>query len=195
MAGMPEVRRGSHIVVQSRNARRAISVVAFTALTAFCAHIAFPLPGNLVPVTLQTLAVTLAGAVLGPYLGATAMVMYLALGIAGAPVFAGGVGLAALAGPTGGYLIAFPIAAAVCGLLYRMPRDASAIRMFTQGVVANLLASFVILGVGAAQLSLFIGAERAFTGGVVPFLLGDVIKVVAAALIAMKLRNRTLELL
>ncbi|MFN2327253.1 MAG: biotin transporter BioY, partial [Gemmatimonadales bacterium] len=79
-------------------------VAAFALATAFGAHVAVPLTP--VPVTLQTLFVVLAGAMLGPRLGAASQIAYLGMGIAGLPVFVGGFGLAYLAGPTGGYLLA-----------------------------------------------------------------------------------------
>src|SRR5687767_8545359 len=125
-------------VVQSRGARAAIGVLVFALLTAFGAHVAIPLVGG-VPVTLQTLFVTLAGAVLGPYLGAASQLLCLAIGAAGAPVFAAGGGLAYLAGPTGGYLLSYPVAAAVTG---RLAGDRGG---FMRIAIAMLIASIVTL--------------------------------------------------
>ncbi|PYO77492.1 MAG: hypothetical protein DMD67_06475 [Gemmatimonadetes bacterium] len=98
-------------------ARRVIAVLLGAALVAIAAQIAIPLPGTPVPMTLQPLAVLLVGGLLGPGLGASAMLFYLALGAAGLPVFTpfGLPGVARLLGPTGGYLLAYPVAAFVVG--------------------------------------------------------------------------------
>jgi biotin transport system substrate-specific component len=117
--------RHSHIAARTldRSAvlRRAgtdvAAATAFAALTALGARVQVHLPFTPVPVTGQVFCVLLAGAVLGPRLGFVSMVEYLAAGAAGLPVFAYGGGPAALLGPTGGYLIGFPLAAAVVGAL------------------------------------------------------------------------------
>src|SRR2546423_15440986 len=96
-----------------------LGVLGFVIALAAASQVAIPLPGTPVPFTLQPLLVVLAGMMLGPTLGATSMVLYLVLGAAGVPVFApiGAVGLARFAGPTGGYLLAYPAAAWVAGAL------------------------------------------------------------------------------
>ncbi len=95
---------------------QAFWVAAFAAATAVGARL--EIPHDPVPYTLQTLVVLLAGAFLGPVNGAASQILYLVSGVLGAPVFAGGTfGLARLLGPTGGYLLAFPLAAAVVGLI------------------------------------------------------------------------------
>src|SRR5213076_1029493 len=110
--------------------RRALAVLLGAALVAIAAQIAIPLPGTPVPMTLQPLAVLLVGALLGPSLGAGSMILYLALGAAGLPVFTpyGLPGLARLVGPTGGYLLAYPVAAFAVGKIAgdgrRVPRIA-----------------------------------------------------------------------
>src|SRR5688500_4177696 len=115
---------GAVEVVPSRAARRALAVIAFALLTALGAYAAVPLPFTPVPVSLQTLFVTLAGVLLGPTLGAASQITYLVAGAMGAPVFAGaGAGLPHLFGPTGGYLIAFPVAAYLSGQLSAPPSD------------------------------------------------------------------------
>src|SRR3989344_6465707 len=89
----------------------------FAALTGAVAWFKIPLPFTPVPITLQTLMVLLSGAMLGPYYGTLSMIIYLILGVIGLPVFAGGSsGVAALFGPTGGYLFSYPVAAFVVGL-------------------------------------------------------------------------------
>lgn len=180
-------------LVPSRNARRVLAVTAFAAATALGAHVAVPLTP--VPITLQTLFVILAGAMLGPALGAASQIAYLGMGAAGLPVFAGGFGIAYLAGPTGGYLLAFPATAFVAGLVARRIRG--------RGVGAALLlwaglflASLITLGGGTAWLALLTGDMAvALAVGFLPFLAGDLLKVTLAALIALRWRDRTLGLL
>ncbi len=179
-------------LVPDRNVRRVLAVGAFALATALGAHVAVPLTP--VPVTLQTLFVILAGALLGPSLGAASQLAYLGMGMAGLPVFAGGFGLAYLAGPTGGYLLAFPATAFVAGIVARRaPRSAAgAVLLF----VGLFLASLVTLGGGTGWLAAMTGdLERAVAIGLVPFLLGDVLKVGLATLIAWRGRERTLGLL
>jgi biotin transport system substrate-specific component len=153
------------------------------------AKFAVPLPGTPVPLSLQTLAVTLAGAVLGARLGAASQVAYLALGIAGLPVFAAGGGLAYLAGPTGGYLLSFPIAAALTGWLLDTPRGTT-VRSVVIMALVFLLANCLILMAGWAQLSLIQGnAQAAFVAGVLPFLIGAVIKSAVGAAIVKAIKK------
>lgn len=179
-------------VIQNTTARRVLAVLIFAVLTALGAHLAVPVPGTQVPITMQTLFVTLAGAMLGPYLGAASQVLYLMAGIAGAPVFAMGSGFAYLFGPTGGYLLSYPLAAALTGVLCGRDRSTGA-RAFLRIALAMLLASGLILALGWAQLSLLTGdAGRALRLGVLPFIAGDLLKVALGALIAVRLRPRTL---
>ena len=175
-------------VLQHRTARAAAGVVLFALLTALGAHVAIPLVGG-VPVTLQTMFVTLAGALLGPYLGAASQLLYLAIGAAGAPVFAMGGGLLYLAGPTGGYLLSYPLAAAVTGLLGK--NAGAGARGYGQIALAMLIASAVTLLLGWAQLSIVTGdSARAYQAGVQPFLIGDLLKIVLATLIASRIKFR-----
>jgi biotin transport system substrate-specific component len=131
-----------------------------------------------VPVTLQTFVVVLAGMWLGPVAGAASMLLYLAAGAAGLPVFApiGAPGIARLVGPTGGYLLAYPVAAYVAGFIaQRVPR-------IEGRVVAALVGVAVILAGGITQLAVITGdAGRAMQMGVTPFALLDVVKAFAAA--------------
>jgi biotin transport system substrate-specific component len=173
----------------SKTSVKVAGVLAFVGLTIVAAKFAVPLPGTPVPLSLQTLAVTLAGAVLGARLGAASQVTYLALGIAGLPVFAAGGGLAYLAGPTGGYLLSFPIAAALTGwLLDSSPK--SGVRGVGIIALVFLLANCLILAAGWAQLSLIQGnAQAAFVAGVAPFLVGALIKSVAGAAIVKAIKK------
>jgi biotin transport system substrate-specific component len=179
-------------LVPDRNARRVLAVAAFAVATALGAHVAVPLTP--VPITLQTLFVILAGAMLGPSLGAASQLLYLGMGIAGVPVFAAGFGLAYLAGPTGGYLLAYPVTAFVAGVVTRKaPKTGPGLVLLFVGL---LLASFIILGSGTAWLAVLTGdVGRAVALGLMPFLVGDVLKVGLATLIAWRGRERTLDLL
>ena len=183
-------------VLPNRNIRRVFAVAAFVALTTLGAYAAVPVPGSAVPVTLQTLFVSLAGVLLGARLGALAMTSYVLLGLMGAPVFSNGFGgPGVLLGPTGGYLLAFPLAAAVTGLL--APRKAArSAGAALQLLAAIFLGTLVVFAGGFSQLTLLTGdAARAFSLGVLPFLLGDVVKTLLAFLVARRLRDRTLGLL
>lgn len=159
--------------------RAAALVVGFSLLTALAAQVVVPLPWTPVPLTGQTFAVLLTGALLGPRLGALAMAAYLVEGAAGLPFFRGGAGGAGhLLGPTAGYLFAFPVAAYVTGALAERGWD----RRFLTAAAAMFLGSLVILAGGWAWLALASGAAgRAFQLGVAPFLVGDVVKIGLAA--------------
>jgi biotin transport system substrate-specific component len=183
-------------VVTDPRARRAVGVLLFALLTALGAYVEVPLPGTPVPVTLQTLVVSLAGALLGARLGAMSQAAYVLAGALGAPVFAGGVaGVAHLFGPTGGYLLAFPLAAATTGWLAGRAADDGSLPGLVRLFAAILLGTLVIFAGGAAQLTLLTGdAARAIRLGVLPFLAGDVLKVVAATLLTRRLGARAREL-
>jgi biotin transport system substrate-specific component len=169
-------------IVQSRAVRRGIAIGLGTLLVALSAQVVVPVPFSPVPMTLQPLAVLAVGGFLGAVGGFTALLLYLILGVLGLPVFApGGIpGAARLIGPTGGYLLAFPIAAAVTGALGgRVP--GSVLRV----LLACALGMVIIHVGGVAQLALLGGDPAlAMRIGFVPFLTGDLLKVgLAAALI------------
>ncbi|MGI9464749.1 MAG: biotin transporter BioY [Aestuariivirgaceae bacterium] len=136
-----------------------------------------------VPVTMQTFVVLGLGAAYGWRLGAATLLLYLAQGAAGLPVFSGtpekGIGLAYLMGPTGGYLIGFVLAAAVIGYLAERGLDRNAFKMFA----AMLIATAVIYIPGLAWLATLIGGEKAIQFGLMPFIWGDLIKAALAAAI------------
>ncbi len=153
------------------------------------ALVAIELPGTDVPQTAQTLAVLAAGIVLGPLGGATAVVIYLALGALGLPVFSdGSAGFDKLLGPTGGYLVGFVPAAVIAGRAThsRAEHPPGALRLVT----AMLLAHVVILALGWARLSVDLGAADAFARGVEPFLIGGAVKSLLAALLALVIVKR-----
>ncbi len=148
-------------------------IAGASAVTALAAQIAIPLPWTPVPVTGQTFAVLLSGAVLGSRRGALAQLLYLAEGAVGLPVFAGWSGGAAhLVGPSGGYLVAFPLAAAIVGTLCQRGWD----RRFGTMLVAMLLGGTVIFAVGLAQLARFVPAAGLLAQGLLPFVPGDLVK-------------------
>jgi biotin transport system substrate-specific component len=158
--------------------RQVALIAGASVLTALAARIAIPLPWSPVPLTGQTFAVLLTGAVLGARRGCAAQALYLAQGAAGLPVFAGGVaGLAAFMGPTAGYLLAFPFAAALTGHLAERGWD----RSFLATLTAMLLGSGVILALGTAGLARFAPPGTLLAQGMLPFLPGDLAKSAVAA--------------
>ena len=154
-------------------------ILGASVLTAFAAQVALPLPWTPVPLTGQTFAVLLTGAVLGPKRAFLAMALYLLEGAAGLPVFAGGAaGALEFAGPTGGYLLAFPFAAAATGALCQRGWD----RRFVTMLAAMLLGSCVIFALGLSMLSRFVPASTLLAQGLLPFVPGDLLKSALAAL-------------
>jgi len=165
--------------------RRAAAVVLGALLVAGAAQVAVPLPGTPVPMTLQPMAVLLVGGLLGARLGALSMILYLAMGAAGLPVFTPTVpllGVARLFGPTGGYLLAYPVAAWAVGAVVAEGRN---VRRVALGVVAGLV--LIHLG-GLAQLAILTGnLAAAARFGTWPFLLGDLIKIAVLVPVLAKL--------
>ena len=158
----------------------AVGVVGFAAALALASQVAIPVPGTPVPITLQPFVVVLAGLWLGPVAGAASMLLYLAAGALGLPVFApmGAMGVARLAGPTGGYLLAWPLAAWIAG---RIGQGAGYARR-ALGATLGILAIYVG---GVAQLAILTGSvARAATLGALPFVVLDVVKAHLAALLA-----------
>jgi biotin transport system substrate-specific component len=168
--------------------RFAVALVGALAV-AVAAQFAVPIPGTAVPMTLQPLAVLIVGGLLGPRTGALSMVLYLAMGAAGLPVFTpvGLPGFARLFGPTGGYLLAYPVAAAFVGVLARRHAGTparSAPRTLASCLLAALGGMAAIHAGGLAQLAILTGSVApAIAAGVVPFLAGDLLKAGVAALV------------
>ena len=159
--------------------RRAVGIGLGALCVAVSAQVTVPVPISPVPMTLQPLAVLAVGGLLGAAGGLAALVTYLALGVAGLPVFAGGSGgIVHLIGPTGGYLLAFPLAAGLVGALVGQ-------RFGILRVLGACALGMVVIHVGGvAQLALLTGdPARAFRVGFVPFLTGDLLKVGIAALV------------
>ena len=180
--------------------RRAIAVALGALAVALSAQMAVPVPFSPVPMTLQPLAVLAVGGLLGAVGGLGALVLYLLLGILGLPVFAGGgAGAWHLLGPTGGYLLAFPVAAAVTGALTKpgqMPRSPADGRRVLQVLLACALGMVIIHVGGVAQLALLGGDPAlAFRVGFVPFLTGDLLKIGLAAALILAAASKTRALL
>jgi biotin transport system substrate-specific component len=130
-----------------------------------------------VPMTLQTLAVLLLGVVHGPRMAVATVVAYLALGAAGAPVFAAGGGLAYLVGPTGGFLFGLPVAAFVVGTLFARRASPSLVGAF--GVL--FVGDAIIFGCGLAWLAHLFGAGKAIALGLEPFAAAELLKLALGA--------------
>ena len=159
--------------------RDILLVVGGSLFVAGMAQVRIPLPFSPVPITGQTFAVLLVGATLGSRRGAASLLLYLILGLLGLPIFAAGAsGLAYLSGPTGGYLVGFIISASLVGLLAARGMD----RRIPSALLAFLAGEVVIYLCGVAWLSLFLGIQRAIVAGLLPFLIGDAIKLAAAGL-------------
>ncbi len=142
------------------------------------AQIVLPLPFSPVPISGQTLAVLLVGTLLGSRRGSLAVLTYLVEGVLGLPVFAGGMaGPARLAGPTGGYLLGFAAAAFLVGRLAEKNWDR---HLWTAGL-AMLLGNAVIYALGLPWLAYFVGSERALATGLLPFIFGDLLKLILSA--------------
>ena len=163
---------------------RVAAVTFAVALTAAAAQFTVPVPFTAVPFTLTPLVVLLAGAALGSRLGASAQIAYLALGIAGLPVFAASLilppGAARLLGPTGGYLLAYPAAAFVTGFLAERGWN----RFFLSSVAAMLAGLAVIYTGGLSWMLVYTGSfQAAVNQAILPFVVADVAKAVMAAML------------
>lgn len=161
--------------------RDGILVVMGSLLVAAFAQIRIPLPFTPVPITGQTLAVLLVGAALGANRGVGSMALYILMGLVGLPVFAGGeMGLAYLTGATGGYLLGFMAAAYAVGRLAERGLE----RKLQTAFVPFLVGQVLIYGIGVLWLAVFVGSlSNALAMGLYPFIIGDVIKMVIAALL------------
>lgn len=161
-------------------------IAVMTAVTAVMAQISIPLP-MMVPMTMQTLAVTLAGIILGAKRGAVSMLVYLLVGAAGVPVFTGMKGgLQSLLGPTGGFLISFPLMAYLigCGMRFRKQRG-----MFSLFLILGTVSNYAV---GAAMYCVIMESSlwTALTACVLPFIPTAVIKAVFGAVTGIKIHDR-----
>jgi biotin transport system substrate-specific component len=151
---------------------QAAAVLLGTLVLALASRLSVPMVP--VPMTMQTLAVTLIGAFYGWRLGALTIVAWLLEGAAGLPVLSNGAsGLAYMMGPTGGYLLAFPFACSLVGWLAERGWNGGNL---PRAFAAMLLGNALCLALGAAWLAAFVGFERALLAGIVPFILGAIVK-------------------
>jgi len=163
-----------------------VTTASFSVLTAIGALTFLPIYP--VPITLQTFFTYLSGAILGPWLGALSQVIYILLGGIGLPIFAGGkAGFATLVGPTGGYLIGFIAAGFIIGKtadLHMQPTN-------TRIACSFVLGTGVTYVFGVLQLSLWMNGDlqHALIVGVLPFVVGDAVKIFVAVAVATRLRR------
>ncbi len=184
-----------------RPTRRSIAVLydasliaGFSLLIALCSQVAIPLPFTPVPVTLQTFAILLAGCLLGSGRGALSVVAYVAEGSIGLPFFSGGTsGIAHLLGPTGGYLLGFALCAFIVGLF----AERGLCVKWPGRLLALVVGDLATYVPGVVWLGAFTGMSKAISLGLVPFIVGDALKIAAGwgllsvvALAAAKLRGR-----
>jgi biotin transport system substrate-specific component len=170
--------------LQESLAGKTLLVIGATAFVAACAHISLPLPFTPVPLTLQNFAVILVGMALGPVAGFSAIVLYLAEGALGLPVFTpsgGPAGMAHLLGPNGGFLFSYPLAAATAGWVVRAMQPITT--RFRSALAAAAAATLPIFLLGACWLANYAhhSATATWTLAVAPFLPGEIIKITAAA--------------
>lgn len=167
--------------------KTASQIAAFTLLTALCAHAKFYLPFTPVPITLQSFAVVLSGALLGSRKGLASQVLLLVAGSMGFSVFSAGTGLAVILGPTGGYLLGFLLSAYVAGKIFESEKNLG----FFKTNSYLFLASLFIFLPGVVWLKVFTDASwaSAIQMGFVPFIAGDILKTVLAS-ITLRFSNR-----
>lgn len=171
--------------LQESLAGKTLLVIGATAFVAACAHISFPLPFTPVPLTLQNFAVILVGMALGPVAGFSAMVLYLAEGALGLPVFTpsggGPAGMAHLIGPNGGFLFSYPLAAATAGWVVHAMQPITS--RFRGALTAATAATLPIFLFGAAWFANYAhhSASATWSLAVAPFLPGEIVKITAAA--------------
>lgn len=171
-SALPRLTLAQVALPQTGLLREALVILGFSGLVAICAQITIPLPFTPVPITGQTFAVLLTGAVLGSIRGPLSLLSYLGIGTLGVPVFARTGGPA-----TFGYLIGFVLAAFVVGWLAERGWD----RSFWRSVLAMVAGNVVLYIPGLLWLATFVGADKAIPLGLLPFIPGDTIKLLLAA--------------
>jgi biotin transport system substrate-specific component len=168
-------------------AKQIALVVGASLFVALCAHVTVPLSFTPVPLTLQNCGVLIVGLLLGSRRGFAALALYLVEGAMGLPVFnpTGPGGIAQLLGPTGGFLMAYPLIAALAGFVMERGR-----KTFARAALSGLLAEILLFVSGLAWLAIWTGSiKRAVQFGLYWFLFAEVIKVLIAAAVAVRLRR------
>lgn len=157
-------------------ARDVILIFSFSIITALCAQLKVEV--GVVPITMQTLAVLLAGALLGAKKGALSQITYLLLGLAGIPWFARGGGIVYILSPTFGYIVGFVFAAFLVGWFCERGFD----RQIKTAILAMFLGNVLLYIPGLLWLSKFVGFGKVLTVGLYPFIFGDLLKILLAGL-------------
>lgn len=170
--------------------RRIATTAVCTALIAAGSYLSVPIPWSPAPISLASMFVAIAGLLLGARRGAYACLLYLALGAAGLPVFASGSGgIAPLLGPTGGFLLGYPLSALVAGLIFQPHRRAISdkrSKLFLRALTASLSAAGILYlpGLTWLMMRLNLSFPAAFAAATLPFVPGDIIKALTAAAVA-----------
>ena len=175
----------------SEGARQVALVVGGSLLVALCAHITIPLPFTPVPLTVQNFGVLLVGLLLGSKRGFAALTLYLAEGAMGMPVFSpiGPGGISQLLGPTGGFLLAYPLVAWLAGYVMEHGR-----KSFARAAIGGLLGEVVLFASGLAWLAVLTHSmAQAIRWGLYWFMFAEVIKIAMAAGVAARWHNRSAE--
>ncbi|MFP4362386.1 MAG: biotin transporter BioY [Spirochaetia bacterium] len=170
---------------QEAKIKKIVATALLISLIIAGSYIAFPIPVSPVPIVLQNFFILLTGLILGPIWGVGAVSIYLLLGTLGLPIFSsGGAGIEHLFGPGGGFLFGYLLSVFITGIIYTMTNKG-----IFPALIASAAGTFVlyICGVPWLKFSLGITWQRALAAGMVPYLIGDALKVAAAGTIAPKL--------
>ncbi len=179
--------------MQNNNLRAMLTAALFSAIIAVTSYISIPLPFSPVPISLQTLAILLCGLLLAPKYAFLASGLWLLMGAIGLPVFANGSsGIGIVFGPTGGYIIGFVIAAVVISLI--RGQNANAMRFYIAACVGNFLIIYP-LGILGLMVIAKLPLAAAIANGMLPFIIGDIVKIIAAVSIGLALNARAKHLL
>ncbi len=175
------------------NTRKTLITALFTGLIIVGTFIKVPLPP--VPITLQSLFVILAALLGGFNIGFFSFIVYLILGTIGLPIFSSGGGIGALIGPTGGYLFGMLLATIVAGIISDLGKNKE--HKLPYFIIGGLLATIAVYVIGIPWLKVSTGMELSKTiqVGIIPFLIGDAIKLIAAVLLTTKFYDRIQQLI
>jgi len=155
-------------------------ILSFTLLIGFSAQMKIQLPFTPIPITLQTFFVILSGVYLGSTKGVFSNLLYICAGLSGLPIFSGfGSGIIHLFGPTGGYIFGFVFAAGIAGIL----TEKGWTKNFNISLLLMIFSTIVIYLMGILWLGLYVGFESVIKMGIIPFLPGDILKIILGAIV------------